>query len=44
MVAEIKRLSIRFALFKHDTKGLVVSWVPISESCCRMFLILFAHM
>jgi hypothetical protein len=32
MVAEKTRLPVRSALFKHDTGGLVVKWVTISES------------
>jgi hypothetical protein len=32
IVAETTRLPVRSALFKHDTGGLVVKWVTISES------------
>jgi hypothetical protein len=32
MVAETTRLPVRSVLFKHDTGGLVVKWVTISES------------
>jgi hypothetical protein len=34
------RLPVRSALFKHDTGGLVVKWVTISES---LLLYVFAH-
>jgi len=32
MVVETTRLPVCSALFKHDTGGLVVKWVTISES------------
>jgi hypothetical protein len=40
------RLPVRSALFKHDTGGLVVKWVTISESLLLYvfaFLMHFQH-
>jgi hypothetical protein len=38
------RLPVRSALFKHDTGGLVVKWVTISESLLLyVFVFCFCH-
>jgi hypothetical protein len=36
------RLPVRSALFKHDTGGLVVKWVTISESLLLYVFAVFA--
>jgi hypothetical protein len=38
---ENTRLPVRSALFKHDTGGLVVKWVTISESLLLYVFLLF---
>jgi hypothetical protein len=37
------RLPVRSALFKHDTGGLVVKWVTISESLL-LYVFCFLHL
>jgi hypothetical protein len=38
------RLPVRSALFKHNTGGLVVKWVTISESLLLYVFVVFARL